>query len=85
MKPFHTLATMFSLIAAPVVLAAGININTADREALQQLDGIGPALAEAIVEYREANGGFADPSELTEVSGIGEMTLESIRGDIIAE
>lgn len=61
---------------------AGLNINTADKEQLQQLTGIGPVTAAAIVEYREQNGDFASIDELTEVRGIGPATLENLR-DII--
>lgn len=56
-----------------------ININTASEEELDVLPGIGPVLAKAIVEYREAYGDFAEVSELTLVSGIGEKKLEKLR------
>lgn len=56
-----------------------ININTATEAELDELPGIGPVLAKAIVEYREAYGDFADVSELTLVSGIGEKKLEKLR------
>jgi len=52
-----------------------ININTASVDALTQLKNVGPAYAERIVEYREANGGFDSVEELTEVKGIGPKTL----------
>lgn len=56
-----------------------ININTADARALEGLPGVGPALAERIVRYREQNGPFSMVEELTNVSGIGEKTLEGLR------
>ncbi len=56
-----------------------ININTADREELDILDGIGPALADRIIEYRENNGPFESADELTEVSGIGPATVDNIK------
>ncbi len=69
------------LIASTATLAAGqVNINTASAGMLaEQLDGIGPARAEAIVEYREQNGDFPSVASLANVSGIGEATLESNR------
>lgn len=60
-----------------------ININTASVSELITLDGIGETRAKAIIEYREANGGFKSVDELTKVSGIGEKTLEKNRTKII--
>ena len=53
-----------------------VNINTADVETLASLTGIGPAKAEAIVDYRDANGPFRSSEDLTNVKGIGEATVE---------
>ncbi|GEM_PF-4516438 len=54
-----------------------VDLNNANQAQLEQLSGIGEATAESIIEYREANGGFASVDELTEVSGIGDATLEN--------
>jgi len=62
-----------------------VDINTADEETLQQLPGIGPALAERIVADRIANGPYASADDLTRVSGIGEKTVEEIRPYVTAE
>ena len=59
-----------------------VDINTATAEELQQLMGIGPVLAQAIVDYRAEHGPFESVDELLEVSGIGETKLENIRNDI---
>lgn len=62
-----------------------ININTATAEELDELPGIGPVLAERIVTYRTEHGPFQTEEELMEVSGIGEATLEDLRGEITLE
>ncbi|USQ81143.1 ComEA family DNA-binding protein [Ornithinimicrobium faecis] len=58
---------------------AQININTADQAVLEELPGVGPVTAGAIVAWREENGQFSSPDELLEVSGIGEATLDKLR------
>ena len=56
-----------------------LNVNTADAAALEELPGIGPALAAAIVEHRRQSGPFTTIDKLVEVSGIGPAKLEQIR------
>lgn len=63
---------------------APIDINAADTELLQLLPGIGPAIAQNILEYRNLNGAFLSIEELLEVSGIGEARLEKMRPYISA-
>lgn len=55
-----------------------ININTASKEELMELDGVGEIIAERIIEYR-SNRTFENVEELTNVKGIGEKKMESIR------
>ena len=59
-----------------------VDINAATAEELQRLMGIGPVLAQAIVDYRAEHGPFSSVDELLEVSGIGETKLDGIRSDI---
>lgn len=55
-----------------------INLNTADAAALEELPGIGPALAERIVDHRESHGDFGAVEELAAVSGIGPAVLADV-------
>lgn len=60
-----------------------LNINSADVETIaSSLNGIGPAKAQAIVDYREQNGTFQALEDLTNVPGIGETTLDQIKSMI---
>lgn len=66
-------------------LPSKVNINTADASTLESLPGIGPALAQRIVEYRTANGPFASPGDLVNVPGIGEKKLAQLRDYICVQ
>ena len=62
-----------------------LNINTATAEELTKLPGIGPALSQAIVEYREENGNFSSIEDIMKVSGIGEGRFSAIEEYIYVE
>jgi competence protein ComEA len=67
--------------AAGAGASAGVKLSlaSATAEQLEELDGIGPTLAERIIEYRDAQGGLASLDQLNEVDGIGEQRLASLR------
>ena len=62
-----------------------VNINTADKERLMTLPGIGQSRAEAIIAWREQNGSFQTPEEIMQVSGIKEAAYEKIKRLITVE
>ncbi len=55
-----------------------LNINTATAEELTAISGVGTALAEKIVSYRQEHGSFSSVDELINIEGIGEQTLKKI-------
>lgn len=59
-----------------------VNINTADSVTLQTIPGIGPSKAARIIEYRESQGRFKKIDDIKNVTGIGDMTFENIKGYI---
>jgi comEA protein len=66
-------------IKADKAMPKNVDINSADKEQLVALPGIGPKTAEAIMTYRKENGNFKSVEELTKVKGVGDKTLEKIR------
>ncbi len=59
-----------------------VRINTATLEQLDTLSGIGPSIAQKIIDYRTQNGGFKNVEELKLVSGIGDKLFEKIKNDV---
>lgn len=75
---------ILSFLFTGIALAA-VNINTASQAELESLQGIGPAKAKAIIEYREQNGSFTSIDDLANVSGIGSGTIKQLRDAITVE
>jgi competence protein ComEA len=74
-------ALLFAFQLAPVAVAA-VNVNTATKDELVGLPGIGPAKAQAIVDYRNQHGPFRSVDELRKVKGIGEKLFLQIRSEV---
>jgi competence protein ComEA len=70
--------------APPAGPAAGgtVDINSADATALETLDGVGPALAQRILAYRTAHGGFRSVNDLQNVTGIGPKKFAAIKANV---
>ena len=85
MKIFSSaLVALIALVAVTAAFAGPVNVNTADAKTLsEELAGIGLARAQAIVEYRKANGPFRSVDDLLNVKGVGQRTLEVNRTNIL--
>ena len=59
-----------------------VNINTADARLLDTLPGIGPAMAQRIIEYRETQGRFETVEDLKRVRGIGEAKFAKLKDKV---
>jgi competence protein ComEA len=59
-----------------------VNINTATSSDLESLPGVGPKLAQRIIEYREKNGGFKKLEDLLNVQGIGEKNFLKLKSKL---
>ena len=64
---------------SPTKSAGKLNLNSADATAFEQLPGVGPVLAQRIIQWRVANGPFRTVDELGEVSGIGDAIMGQLR------
>lgn len=82
-KLIHGLLLALWVLVAPSAQTAVVNINKADAAAMvENLEGIGPKKAAAIVSYRKKNGAFKSIDGLTEVKGIGEKIVKKNRRDL---
>jgi len=86
-------ATVMTVMLLLLVLGGGamaetadkININTATAEELVQLDRVGAAYAQRIIEYRTQYGPFKAPEDIMQVAGIGQKTFEANKDRIAVE
>ena len=78
-SPVVDLHQSTGLTAVPQLMEDKLDINRATAEELELLPGIGPAIAQRIVDYRRQNGPFPSIEALIEVKGIGEKTLEALK------
>lgn len=66
-------------VAAPATAEPKVNLNRASADELQTLPGVGPVLAQRMVEWRKAHGRYRTVDDLQEVKGIGKKRLEQLR------
>ncbi|MFQ6758356.1 MAG: hypothetical protein D9V46_06710 [Deltaproteobacteria bacterium] len=76
------LSTLCGCLCWTAVAFAAVDINKATAKELNGLQGIGPAKAQAIVEYRQKNGQFKSTQDLSKVKGIGPKIVEKLGSSI---
>lgn len=76
------LVVLITFLASISMAFAAVNINTASKEQLDSLPGIGEAKAQAIIDYRSKNGPFKSPEDIMKVDGIKEGIFNKIKKDI---
>lgn len=77
-RPYNLTTPLSQSGPQHLLLGQGMDINTVDAVALEALPGVGPALAQRIVDYRTSHGPFNSVQALRNVSGIGEKTLQHL-------
>lgn len=76
------LLSLFVSLAFTGIAYAAVDLNTATKAELESVKGIGPSRAEAIIEYRKQHGAFKKVDELGKVKGIGDKSLDKLRGEV---
>jgi competence protein ComEA len=75
------LAFVTFVISTSIAIAA-VNLNTATKEDLDKVKGIGPVKAQAIIDYRKKNGPFKNVDELENVKGFGGKSVKRVRSEL---
>lgn len=83
MKNLFVVGILLALMAVAPAWAAKVDVNKADAAALMEnLKGIGPVKAKAIIDYRKKHGNFKTMDDLAKVPGIGEATIQKNRANL---
>jgi competence protein ComEA len=78
-RPSKSAPAAAAASSTPGAPAQPVNLNSATLEQLDTLDGVGPATAQKILDYRTEHGGFGSVDELDQIPGIGEKRLAALR------
>ena len=76
------LLVLAAFLAFSLQALAAVDLNTATKQELQSVKGIGPAKAQAIIDYRKKNGPFMSVDDLKNVKGFGDKSVDKIRSEL---
>ena len=76
------LIAFIALLTLSFSAIAAVNINTATKEELETLKGVGPSKSQAIIDYRKKNGAFKSADDLNNVPGFGDKTTAKLKSSI---
>lgn len=79
------LLVLLAFFAFTGMAMAAVNLNTATKEELDAVKGIGPKKAEAIIEYRKKNGSFKTVDDLKNVKGFGDKSVAGMRSELTVD
>jgi competence protein ComEA len=79
------LLVLIALFAFSGMALAAVNLNTASKEELEAVKGIGPKKADAIIEFRTRNGWFKSVDDLKNVKGFGDKSVASMRPNLTVD
>jgi competence protein ComEA len=77
------LLVVFAFAFASVSAQAAVDLNTATQAELENINGIGPKKAQAIIDFRKKNGSFKSVDDLDKVPGFGKKTVDEVKKDIV--
>lgn len=78
----RSILMLLALLTLSFSAMAAVNLNTANQAELESLKGVGPAKAEAIIEYRKKNGPFKSVDDLDNVKGFGPKATANLKGQV---
>lgn len=76
------LLTMLAFFAMSSIAMAAVNLNSATKQELEAVNGIGPVKAQAIIDYRKKNGAFKSVTDLKNVPGFGDKSVTKVDSEL---